>query len=78
MRCAMNDSEQDPHSKLLHDLRKHLAVVKGGVDLIIEELVGPTTEQQKDVLMRMRNNLNSLASLINTLQPPKPPDNKTP
>ena len=26
----MQEPNQDPHSKLLHDLRKHLAVVKGG------------------------------------------------
>jgi hypothetical protein len=71
-------TKQEVNSKVVHDLRKHLAVIKAGLDLIVDGLTGPVSDQQKDVLLRMQKNVDSLSRLILSLQEEQKPEGQKP
>jgi signal transduction histidine kinase len=54
-------------SHVSHELRTPLTAIKGAVDLMLDEVVGPLTEKQIHYLTRVRSNTQHLASLINDL-----------
>ena len=54
-------------SHVSHELRTPLTAIKGAVDLVLREVVGPLTEKQIHYLTRVRSNTQHLAGLINDL-----------
>ncbi len=50
-----------------HELRSPLAAIKAGTDLIADGLVGPVSEEQKDILSTMQKNIDRLVRLINNV-----------
>jgi two-component system, sensor histidine kinase and response regulator len=54
-------------SHVSHELRTPLTAIKGAVDLVLDEVVGPLTEKQIHYLTRVRANTQHLAGLINDL-----------
>jgi two-component system, sensor histidine kinase and response regulator len=54
-------------SHVSHELRTPLTAIKGTVDLMLDEVVGPLTEKQIHYLTRVRSNTQHLAGLINDL-----------
>src|SRR5215469_8479248 len=54
-------------SHVSHELRTPLTAIKGAVDLILREVVGPLTEKQIHYLTRVRSNTHHLVGLINDL-----------
>jgi signal transduction histidine kinase len=54
-------------SHVSHELRTPLTAIKGAVDLMLDEVVGPLTEKQIHYLARVKANTQHLAGLINDL-----------
>ena len=54
-------------SNVSHELRTPLTAIKGAVDLVLREVVGPLTEKQIHYLTRVRSNTQHLGGLINDL-----------
>jgi signal transduction histidine kinase len=54
-------------SHVSHELRTPLTAIKGAMDLVLREVVGPLTEKQIHYLTRVRSNTQHLAGLINDL-----------
>lgn len=54
-------------SMVSHELRSPLAVIKESINLVMEELVGDLTNEQKDVLKTAKNNIDRLSRLINNV-----------
>jgi signal transduction histidine kinase len=52
-------------STVSHELRTPLTVIKGSIDLLIEEILGPITADQKELLVTSKNNVDRLTRLIN-------------
>ncbi len=52
-------------STVSHELRTPLTVIKGGIDLIADEVIGPINADQKDVVVSIKNNVDRLSRLIN-------------
>lgn len=50
--------------KMVHDLRTSLTVINGSVDTILDEIVGPITADQKDLLETIKRNAKKFFSLI--------------
>lgn len=50
-----------------HELRTPLAVIKEGLDLLLDEAVGPVSPEQKDHLQITKRNVDRLARLINSV-----------
>lgn len=48
-----------------HELRTPLTVIKGGIDVVMDEVVGPVNAEQKDVLATVKSNVDRLSRLIN-------------
>jgi len=54
-------------SNVSHELRTPLTAIKGAVDLLLREVLGPVNENQTHHLSRVRSNTQHLAGLINDL-----------
>gem|GEM_PF-748408 len=54
-------------SNVSHELRTPISIVKEGVSLVLDGVLGPIKEDQKDILSRVKNNIDRLARLINDL-----------
>jgi PAS domain S-box-containing protein len=54
-------------SNVSHELRTPLSTIKEGIDLIFDGALGPIQVGQKDMLARVKNNIDRLARLINDL-----------
>ncbi len=54
-------------STVSHELRTPLTIIKGHVENLRDELVGPLSEKQATVLGRVSHNVNRLARLIHSL-----------
>jgi len=54
-------------STVSHELRTPLAITKEAVSLVLDNITGPTTEQQQDVLGAAARNIDRLARIINDL-----------
>lgn len=50
-----------------HELRTPLAVIKEGLDLLMDEVVGPITTEQKNHIQITKRNVDRLARLINSV-----------
>ncbi len=50
-----------------HELRTPLTVIKGSVDLLSNEMIGPITADQKAMLSATKNNVDRLTQLINNV-----------
>jgi signal transduction histidine kinase/DNA-binding response OmpR family regulator len=50
-----------------HELRTPLAITSEAISLVLDEIAGPTTDQQKDVLGTAARNLDRLVRIINDL-----------
>lgn len=54
-------------SIVTHELKIPMTPIKGYADLILQGLVGPVTDQQKQFLNTIRNNVERMAVLVNDL-----------
>ena len=63
----LDQLKSDFVAKVSHELRTPLTAIKGAVDLVLREVVGPLTEKQYHYLNRVRTNTQHLAGLINDL-----------
>lgn len=54
-------------SMVSHELRSPMAVIKESINLILEELVGSITPEQKDILSTAKSNIDRLGRLINNV-----------
>jgi signal transduction histidine kinase len=54
-------------SNVSHELRTPLTAIKGSVDLVLREALGPLNERQTHHLRRLRSNTQHLTGLINDL-----------
>jgi signal transduction histidine kinase len=54
-------------SHVSHELRTPLTAIKGSVDLVLREVLGPLNERQTHHLRRLRSNTQHLTGLINDL-----------
>jgi PAS domain S-box-containing protein len=54
-------------SNVSHELRTPLSTIKEGIALVFDGALGPIQEGQKDMLARVKNNIDRLARLINDL-----------
>jgi diguanylate cyclase (GGDEF)-like protein/PAS domain S-box-containing protein len=54
-------------SNVSHELRTPLSTIQEGIALMFDETLGPIQEEQKDMLARVKNNIDRLARLINDL-----------
>jgi PAS domain S-box-containing protein len=50
-----------------HELRTPMTAMKGYVDMILKEMVGPVGEEQRNFLNVIRDNIDRLTSLVNDL-----------
>jgi len=50
-----------------HELRTPLSITKEGISLILDNVAGPTNEQQIKILTTAKNNIDRLARIINDL-----------
>ena len=50
-----------------HELRTPLAITSEAIDLVLDDIAGPTTDQQQDVLGAAARNLGRLARIIDDL-----------
>jgi signal transduction histidine kinase len=64
---AANRHKSEFLANVSHELRTPLTAIKGAVDLLLRELVGPLTDRQQRHLTRVRSNAQHLAGLINDL-----------
>jgi signal transduction histidine kinase len=63
----LDQLKSDFVSNVSHELRTPLTAIKGAVDLLLREVLGPLTENQTHYLSRVRSNTQHLAGLINDL-----------
>jgi signal transduction histidine kinase len=54
-------------SNVSHELRTPLSTIKEGIALVFDGALGPVQEGQKDMLARVKNNIDRLTRLINDL-----------
>jgi signal transduction histidine kinase len=54
-------------SNVSHELRSPLLAVKGGVDLMLGEVLGPVNEEQRDFLTTVEDNIRRLSEIVNDL-----------
>ena len=54
-------------SNVSHELRTPLSIIKEGISLVLDGVLGKIKGDQKDVLSRVMNNINRLTRLINDL-----------
>jgi len=54
-------------SNVSHELRTPLSTIQEGISLVFDGTLGPIQEDQKDMLARVKNNIDRLARLINDL-----------
>lgn len=54
-------------SNVSHELRTPISIIKEGISLVLEGILGQITGDQKDILSRVKNNIDRLARLINDL-----------
>lgn len=52
-------------STVSHELRTPLTVIKGGIDVVNDEVLGSINAEQKDMLSSIKNNVDRLSRLIN-------------
>lgn len=50
-----------------HELRTPLSITKEGICLVVDNIAGPTNEQQAKILTTAKNNIDRLARIINEL-----------
>jgi signal transduction histidine kinase len=61
---AANQAKNDFLATMSHELRTPLAALTGYGEILSEEVAGPLSEQQQDVVMRMQSVTKHLAGLI--------------
>lgn len=67
-RLAELDQEKNKFiAHISHDLKTPLASIKEGADLLADEVVGPITKQQREVIKIMANNSKLLQTLIENI-----------
>jgi len=63
----LDQLKSDFVSNVTHELRTPLTAIKGAVDLILREVMGPLNEKQSHYLTRVQANTQHLGGLINDL-----------
>lgn len=54
-------------SVVSHELRTPLAIIKEAVGLVFDEIVGPVTSKQKEILIKAKDNVGRLSHIIDEL-----------
>jgi signal transduction histidine kinase len=54
-------------AKVSHELRTPLTSIKEGLSLLLDEVLGATSEQQRDFLSTMNGDVDRLAEFINNM-----------
>jgi hypothetical protein len=62
---GLNEQKNALLGVVAHDLRGPLAVVQGFVDVVDDQLVGPTTPQQHEVFLKIRRACQHMLALVN-------------
>jgi len=63
----LDQLKSDFVSTVSHELRTPLAISTEGINLVVDGIVGPITDDQKELLITSRDNLMRLNSIINDL-----------
>lgn len=63
----LNKIKSEFVSVVSHELRTPISIVKEAIMLILEELAGPITQKQKELLTKARKNVGRLANIIEDL-----------
>ena len=63
----LDQLKSDFVSTVSHELRTPLAITIEGISLVIDGIVGPVSEKQKDLLKTSKENLDRLGKIINDL-----------
>ena len=63
----LNKTKSEFVSLVSHELRTPLAIISQLLSLIFDETAGPITDQQREILVRTKNNLDRLKSIIDKL-----------
>lgn len=63
----LDQLKSDFVSTVSHELRTPLAIIKEGIELVIDGIPGDINERQKNVLVISRDNINRLSRIINEL-----------
>ena len=62
----MSERRDEFVSKLSHDLRLPLAVIKESINLILDGVPGEINEKQKKLLAVAKNNVDKMAVMVDT------------
>ncbi|MFN8596195.1 MAG: histidine kinase N-terminal 7TM domain-containing protein [Anaerolineae bacterium] len=57
----------DLTSTMVHDLRNPLTIIQGALELLESETSGPVSADQRQVVMMMRQGLNKMLQLVNSI-----------
>lgn len=63
----LNKTKSEFVSLVSHELRTPLAIISQLLSLIFDETAGPITHQQREILVKTKNNLDRLKSIIDKL-----------
>jgi len=63
----VNKMKMEFISEISHELRTPLAIIHQLLSLVYEETVGPITERQREVLVRAKNNMDRLKTMLDKL-----------
>jgi PAS domain S-box-containing protein len=63
----LNKIKSEFISAVSHELRTPLAVIKQLITLIFEETVGPLSDKQREIMVRVKNNTERLKNIIDEL-----------
>lgn len=54
-------------STVSHELRTPITVIKSGIDIILDNIIGDINSKQKDVLLRSKNSVDRLSRIVSDL-----------
>jgi len=63
----MNKIKSEFVSIVSHELRTPLAIIKEAVGLVFDEITGPISDKQKEVLLKAKDNVGRLSNIIEEL-----------
>ena len=63
----LNELKSDFVSTVSHELRTPLSIIKSGVEIVLDGITGTISEKQKKVLTTVRDSIDRLARIINSL-----------
>lgn len=64
---ALSALKDDFVAKVSHELRSPLTAIKEGINLVLDEALGPINGEQRDFLRTVDENIDRLTELINTM-----------